>query len=150
MFVKECRLFQQERFWKRRIESDIAWLRKDFSRHDDCIKVKWKKKIKKEKRIGKKYRMKAKYFIVIIEELNQRILQNLRSWDVIVPETTNIGKTNFSDATKKHYIKSYVETKDLRAHVPSNAKKGKELWSKLLDKPVSYKKDSEWLKEVEL
>ena len=125
MFVKEWRLFQQERFWKRRIESDIAWLRKDFSRHDDCLKVKWKKRQKKEKRIGKKYRMKAKGFIVIIEELKQRILQNLRSWDVITPETTNIGKTNSSDATKKYSIKSYVEKKYLRTHVPSNAKKGK-------------------------
>ena len=33
---------QQEPFWKRRIESDIARLRKDLSRLDDWFKGKWK------------------------------------------------------------------------------------------------------------
>ena len=50
-----------------------------MSRHDDCLKVKWKKRLNRKKKLGKKYRMKAKGFIVVIEELKQRILQNLRS-----------------------------------------------------------------------
>ena len=34
---------QQEPFWKRRIESDIARLRKDLSRQNDWFQGKWKK-----------------------------------------------------------------------------------------------------------
>ena len=34
---------QQEPFWKRRIESDIARLRKDLSRQNDWLQGKWKK-----------------------------------------------------------------------------------------------------------
>ena len=40
---------QQEPFWKRRIESDIARLRKDLSRQDDRLQGSWKK-VKNEKK----------------------------------------------------------------------------------------------------
>ena len=65
---------QLEAFWKRRIESDIARLRKDLSRVDDWFKGKWKKdkKIKKEE-VRNKYSIKVKYFKVVIKELKQRI-----------------------------------------------------------------------------
>ena len=65
---------QLEAFWKRRIESDIARLRKDLSRVDDWFKGKWKKdkKIKKEE-VRNKYSIKVKCFKVVIKELKQRI-----------------------------------------------------------------------------
>ena len=65
---------QLEAFWKRRIESDIARLRKDLSRVDDWFKGKWKKdkKIKKEE-VRNKYSIKVKCFKVVIKGLKQRI-----------------------------------------------------------------------------
>ena len=68
---------QQEPFCKRRIESDIARLRKDLIHLDDWLKRKWKKDKKGNKEeLRKKYRVKAKGFKVVIEELKQRISAN--------------------------------------------------------------------------
>ena len=68
---QKIKRLQQEPFWKRRTESDIARLRKDLSRQDDWLKGKWKKRWKKD--LGKKYKIKAKGFKVVIEELKQKI-----------------------------------------------------------------------------
>ena len=43
MGIRKSVKSQQEPFWKRRIECDIARLRKDLSRQDDWLKGKWKK-----------------------------------------------------------------------------------------------------------
>ena len=40
---------QQESFWNRRMESDIARLRKDLNRLHDWFKGKWKKDKKRKK-----------------------------------------------------------------------------------------------------
>ena len=50
---------KKEPFWKRRIERDSAILRKDLSRADDWLKCELKKK----------YKIKAKGFKTLIEEL---------------------------------------------------------------------------------
>ena len=65
---------QQEPFWKRHIESDIARLKKDLSHLDDWFQGKWKKdKKRKKEEQRRKYRIKVKGFKVVIEELKQRI-----------------------------------------------------------------------------
>ena len=61
-------------FWKQRIDEDIAILRKDLSRIDDWFNRRWKNGSAKLKcNLKKKYKIKAKVFKVVIEELNQRI-----------------------------------------------------------------------------
>ena len=40
--------------------------------------------------------------------------------------------------------------KERPTEVPTNAEEAKEFWSTLWDIPVLYKKDAEWMKEVEL
>ena len=40
--------------------------------------------------------------------------------------------------------------KERSTQVSLNAEETKEFWSKLLDSPVPYREDAEWLKEVEL
>ena len=65
---------QQVPFWKRRIESNIARLKKDLSRLDDWFKVKWSKdKKRKKEELRKKYRIKTKGFKVVISELKKII-----------------------------------------------------------------------------
>ena len=52
-----------ELFWKRRIEKDIAILRKDLSRIDDWFKGRWKNGSTKLKcELKKKCKIKAKGF----------------------------------------------------------------------------------------
>ena len=76
MGIRRYVKFQQEPFWKKHTESDIARLRKDLSRLDDWFKGKWKKD-KKKKELSQKYKIKAKGFKVVIEKVKE-FLQNLR------------------------------------------------------------------------
>ena len=65
---------KKESFWKRGIEKYITILRKDLSRVDDCFKGRWKNGGAKFKfELKKKYKIKAKSFKAVIEELKQRI-----------------------------------------------------------------------------
>ena len=50
MRIRKSVKSQQEPFWKRRIESDIARLKKDLSRLYHLFKGKWKKGNKKKER----------------------------------------------------------------------------------------------------
>ena len=82
----------------------------DFKNLFNWFKGKWEKDKKRKKEdLRRIYRIKVKGFNFVIEKLKQRIckiskefMQNLGRSDVIMPEATNIGKTNFSNATKKH------------------------------------------------
>ena len=52
---------KKEPFWKRRIEKDIAILRKDLSRIDGWFKRRWKNgSTKLNYELKKKYKIKAK------------------------------------------------------------------------------------------
>ena len=65
---------KKEPFWKRRIKKDIAILRKDLGRIGDWFKGQWKNgSIKLKCELKKKYKIKAKGFSTVIEELKQRI-----------------------------------------------------------------------------
>ena len=65
---------KKEPFWERITEKDIALLRKDLSRVDDCFKGRWKYGSAKWKcELKKKYKIKAKGFNPVIEELKQHI-----------------------------------------------------------------------------
>ena len=82
----------------------------DFKNLFNWFKGKWEKDKKRKKEdLRAKYRIKVKGFNFVKEKLKQRIckiskefMQNLRRSDVIMSEATNIGKTNFSNATKKY------------------------------------------------
>ena len=72
--VKKDQAINKEKpFWKWRIEKDIAMLRRDSSRIDDWFKRRWKDGSTKLKcELKKKYKIKAKGFNTVIEELKQR------------------------------------------------------------------------------
>ena len=56
---------KKEPFWKRRIEKDIAILRKDLSRIDGWFKRRWKNgSTKLNYELKKKYKIKAKASIM--------------------------------------------------------------------------------------
>ena len=141
---------QQEQFWKRRIESDITRLRKDLSRLDDWFKGKWKKdKKRKKEELRKKYRIKVKDFKVVIEELKQRISvksENLRRYGA---QANQYRQNKLFRCNRKALYQKLVG-KERSIQVSLNAEETKEFWSKLLDSPVPYREDAEWLKEVEL
>ena len=67
---------KKEPFWKQRIERDSAILRKDLSRTDGWFRGRWKNGSTKLKcELKKKYKIKAKGFKTLIEELKQLTLK---------------------------------------------------------------------------
>ena len=150
MGIRKSVKSQQEQFWKRRIESDITRLRKDLSRLDDWFKGKWKKdKKRKKEELRKKYRIKVKDFKVVIEELKQRISvksENLRRYGA---QANQYRQNKLFRCNRKALYQKLVG-KERSIQVSLNAEETKEFWSKLLDSPVPYREDAEWLKEVEL
>ena len=150
MGIRKSVKSQQEQFWKRRIESDITRLRKDLSRLDDWFKGKWKKdKKRKKEELRKKYRIKVKDFKVVIEELKQRISvksENLRRYGA---QANQYRQNKLFRCNRKALYQKLVG-KERSIQVSLDAEETKEFWSKLLDSPVPYREDAEWLKEVEL
>ena len=66
---------RKEPFWKRRINDDIQKLRKDISRIEEWFKGRWKNsKIKEKEDLDRRYKLKAKGFNTVIEELKQRVV----------------------------------------------------------------------------
>ena len=65
---------KKEPFWKRRILTDISWLRKDLSRIEAWFAGRWKKDKKKEKDwLDQKYGLRRKGFTLVMEKRKQRI-----------------------------------------------------------------------------
>ena len=74
--AKENRKKQpKEPYWKRRIENDVKVLRKDISRISSWFKGEWKNKNQIEKNeLDKRYKLKAKGFNLVLEQLKQRLM----------------------------------------------------------------------------
>ena len=106
MRIRKSAKPQQEPIWKRRTENDIAKLRKGLSHLDTWFKGKWEKEKKKKEELRKKYRIKAKGFKALIEELKQRIFAKSEKLRRYRARGNQYKKKNFFDATKKHCIKS--------------------------------------------
>ena len=65
---------KKEPFWKRRILSNISRLRKHLSKIEAWFAGRWKKdKTKEKKLLDQKYGLRRKGFILVMEELKQRI-----------------------------------------------------------------------------
>ena len=68
---------KQEPWWKRRIEKDIEFLRKDMSVIESWFSGKWKNRSKvKMEYLNRKYHLKKLGFKTAIETIRQRIISN--------------------------------------------------------------------------
>ena len=104
---------------------------------------------KKKKKLGQKYRMKAKGFKVVIEELRQRISAKSEKLRFYRAQGNQYRQNKLFRCNQKALCPE-LGGKVRPAQVQSNAEEAQELWNILWNNPVPYKEDAEWLKEVEL
>ena len=130
MGIRKSVKLQQGPFCKRRIESDIARLREDLSRQDDWLQGKRKKDKKCKKELGNKYRMKAKCFKVVVEELKQRISAKSEKLRCYCARDNQYRNNKLSRCNQKALYQEFGG-KVTPAQVPSNAEEAKEFWSML-------------------
>ena len=150
MGIKKYVKPQQEPFSKRRIESDITRLKKDLSPLDDWFQGKWKKDKKRQKgELRRKYRIQAKGFKVVIEELKQRVSAKSGTLRRYCTRGNQYRQNKLFRCNQKALYQE-LGGKERYTQVPSNAEESKEFWSKFWDNLVQYKEDTEWLNEVEL
>ena len=103
---------KKEPFWKRRIEEYIAILRNNLSRIDDWFKGRWKNCCTKLKyKLKKKYKIKAKGFNTVLEELKQRISAKTSKLKRYKPTVNNKDKIQLLKTTKKPCMKKYIKNK---------------------------------------
>lgn len=75
--IRDDKKKAKEPFWKRRIEKNMNSLRNVLSRIDDCFKGRWKNgRTKLKKKLRTNYKIDAKCFITVIEEIKCRITAN--------------------------------------------------------------------------
>ena len=66
---------EKEPYWKRRIGGDVKRLRRDLGKIEAWFKGKLKNGRKSEKeKLDRKYRLKAKGFHIVMEEIKQRVI----------------------------------------------------------------------------
>ena len=126
MGIRKSVKLQQGPFCKRRIESDIARLREDLSRQDDWLQGKRKKDKKCKKELGNKYRMKAKCFKVVVEELKQRISAKSEKLRCYCARDNQYRNNKLFRCNQKALYQEFGG-KVTSAQVPSNAEEAKVL-----------------------
>ena len=99
--------------------------------------------------LGEKYRIKAKGFRVVIEELKQRISSNSEKRRCYRAGGNPYRQKKLFLCNQKSLYQE-LDGKERFTQAPLNAEHAKEFWIKLWDNPVPYKEDAEWLKEAEL
>ena len=120
---------KKEPFWKRRILRDISRLRKDLSRIEAWFAGRWKKIKNKEKDLlDQKYGLRRKGFILVMEELKQRI-------------------------TAKRYdnrTKQLQDNRNFRTNQGGFFKnlEGKEEWKGIWSTKVGHKRDADWIEKI--
>ena len=101
-------------FWKRRILSGFSRLRKDLSRIEAWFTGRWKRDKSKEKELlDQKYGLRRKEFILVMEELKQRITakaSKVKRYDKTISEKQNTVKITKNDVTRK--LKSMPDWKE--------------------------------------
>ena len=135
-----------EPWWKRRINQQIAQLRKDVSRLE-----RWKgnelgsERIKCE--LKNKYKIEAKGLSMVIEELKQRIIAKaakVKRYESIADQYT---QNRLFQSNQKRLFE-LLEGNERDDDVRPNEDEFLRFWSEIWDNPVRHNERAEWLNEV--
>ena len=140
---------KKEPFWKRRIEKDIAILRKDLSRIDDWFEGRWKNGSTKLKcEMKKKYKIKAKGFNTVIEGLKQCISGKALKLKHYKPRVKQY-RQNRTFMNNEKALYEELDGKMRQEQVMSDSEESIKFWSELWDNPVGHNRNAEWIMTVE-
>ena len=144
----------KEPYWKLRIEDNIPRVWKDLSQIEDWFKGRWNNiKHRRKDELKRKYRIKAKGFKIVTEELKQRTTLKagkLKRYKARV----NQYRQNILFRCNEKALYEDLDGKRRESSDPPQAGNNRKFWSEIWDKLVQYKEDVEWLvkdeKELEV
>ena len=144
LMSKQNSPYREKTLCKRRIEKDIAILRKDLSRIYDWFKEWWKLK--------KKHKIKDKGSDPVIEQLKEHYLLRHKSWNSKKSRVEQYRQNETFNNNQKALYEE-LDGKIRQEQVISDAKESSKFWSKLWDNTVDHGRNAEWImtakKEVE-
>ena len=139
---------KKEPFWKRRIEGDIKKLRQDLSRIDSWFKGKWKNAKAKEKQdLDEKYRLKAKGFNTVREELRQRITAKTAKIRRYTNRIKQFQDNRFYNTNQRRFFKQLSGEQERT--IPPNPEETTKFWNEIWGNNVEHKRNADWIKKQE-
>ena len=134
-------------WWKRRIENQIADIRRDISKIFAWREHKLKNENEKN-RLNRKYHVINKGMPAIIEELKQRVKANtakIRKYE----DRNNQYLQNRLYETNRKRLYELIEGEDRDASIKPDAEESLKFWGNIWGKEIKHNEEAEWLKEVE-
>ena len=135
----------KEPWWKKRIQSSMAEIR----RHINILESKKKGDLKKEvkyKDLERKYFIKKKGLDVVLEELKQRLQAKSKKIKRYQQRIDQFRiKKLFQQDQKKVYQQINSKT---ASHEKPDAKESEEFWSNIWGKEVKHNASADWFKEL--
>ena len=136
---------QKEPYWKRRIEDDIKKLRKDLSKIDAWFKGKWRNdKAKEKKDLDKKYRLKAKGFNTVTEELRQRIAAKSSKIRRYLNRIKQFQDNRRFKSNQGRFFKDINGGQEKT--IPPNPEEAIQFWNGIWGNNVRHNEEAEWIK----
>ena len=136
-----------EPWWKRRLNGQIAKLRKDLSRLD-----KWKsnqlKSMAVKEQLETRYKVKKKGIEVVIEELKQRVVAKAAKVKRYEGRVEQYRQNRMYQSNQKRLFER-LENKERSNEVSPDTQENKKFWSDIWDNPASHNEQAKWLKDIE-
>ena len=135
-------------FWKKRIENDIAVLRKDVSK----LERKQRNELRNKRgieRIESRYNVKKKGIKVVIEELKQRIVAKAGK----IKRYTNRNeqfRQNRMFLTDQGKVYKELDGRNKTEVIIPDAEEAKKFWTDIWGTPVDHNGSAEWLENVKI
>ena len=136
-----------EPWWKRRLNGQIAKLRKDLSRLD-----KWKsnqlKSMAVKEQLETRYKVKKKGIGVVIEELKQQVVAKAAKVKRYEGRVEQYRQNRMYQSNQKRLFER-LENKERSNEVSPDTQENKKFWSDIWDNPASHNEQAKWLKDIE-
>jgi hypothetical protein len=137
----------QEPFWKRRIQEDVRRLRKDLGRVEAWFKGKWKNTKKGDKdQLDRRYKLKAKGFNVVIEEMKQRITSKSAKIKRYQNRIKQYQDNKSFSSNQGRFFKN-LDGGESKTIAP-NPEEATQFWKGIWGENISHKNDAEWIERV--
>jgi hypothetical protein len=137
----------KEPFWKRRVQQDVKRLRKDLGRVESWFKGKWKHTKKGEKeQLDRRYKLKAKGFNVVIEEIKQRVTAKSSKIKRYQKRIKQYQDNKLFTANQGRFFKN-LDGGEGKTLAP-NPDESTRFWSGIWGESVLHNGNAEWIERV--
>lgn len=138
---------RKEPMWKRRIEKDIATLRKHLGKIQEWFRGRWKNGKESEKRLlERKYNVRGAGFKTAMETIKQRISAKAVKVRRYSERVDQQQQNRLFANNQKQFFRALEG--DVAVNIPPDADKARQFWSGIWGEAVTHNESAEWIKSV--